>query len=136
MNNNRKCFEFYTTLTSHGYHPAILKPTRITAKSQTLIDNIFCNNISQITQSGIVTNSISDHCPVFLNQQLDNSAVNRKSIYRIRLKNRECHVKFRNLLSYASWSSVYNMNDVDIMYETFSDEWFTMFNESFPGIQR
>ena len=136
MNSNRKCFEFYTTLTSHGYHPAILKPTRVTATSQTLIDNIFCNNISQITQSGIVTNSISDHFPVFLNQQLENSAENRKSIYRIRLKNRECHVKFRNLLSSANWNSVYSTSDVEIMYEAFSDELFTMYNESFPVIQR
>ena len=92
MNSNRKCSEFYTTLASHGYHPAILKSTRMTATSQTLIDNIFCNNISRSTQSGIVTNSISDQCPVFLNQKLDNPARNREIIYRIRLKNRECHI--------------------------------------------
>ena len=75
-NSNRKCFEFRTTPTSHSFHPAIFRPTRKTSTSQTLIDNIFCNNNNQINQSGIVTNSISDHFPVFLNQQLDSSAKN------------------------------------------------------------
>ena len=44
-------------------------------------------------------------------------------------------MKFRNLLSSANWISVYSTSDVKIMYEAFSDELFTMYNESFPVIQ-
>ena len=43
---------------------------------------------------------------------------------------------FWKLLSSANWNSVYSTSDVEVMYEAFSDELFTMCNESFPVIQR
>ena len=38
--------EFYDLLSSHGYRPLILQPTRVTSTSATLIDNIFINDMS------------------------------------------------------------------------------------------
>ena len=35
---------FYDHITSHGFRPLILNPTRVTSKSATLIDNFFVNN--------------------------------------------------------------------------------------------
>ena len=37
--------KFYDQLSSFGFRPLILQPTRITGSSATLIDNIFTNNI-------------------------------------------------------------------------------------------
>ena len=46
--------------------PHIVQPTRITSHSNTLIDNIFFNYISQDIVSGNLTATISDHLSQFL----------------------------------------------------------------------
>ena len=46
-------------------YPLINRPTRITANSATLIDNIFINNIHLDCVRGILISDLSDHLPVF-----------------------------------------------------------------------
>ena len=43
----------------------INKPTRITNRSATLIDNIFTNAFEISHNSGILLNDLSDHLPIF-----------------------------------------------------------------------
>lgn len=52
--------------TFFSFHPHILKPTRITNHSATLIDNIFSNSAEHLTASGNILYDISDHLPNFL----------------------------------------------------------------------
>ena len=53
--------DFYDMLSSFSYRPCILQPSRVTSHSNTLIDNIFVNDISCISDGGNITSSISDH---------------------------------------------------------------------------
>ena len=64
--------EFVDSLFSHSFIPKITKPTRVTNRSATLIDNIFSNvpPDSECDLSGILYTDISDHFPVFY---IDNS---------------------------------------------------------------
>ena len=50
-----------------SFLPYVSKPTRITELTQTLIDNIYTNNIHQETviKSGTLLEDISDHLPIF-----------------------------------------------------------------------
>ena len=57
--------DFLDLLTSNSLLPLILRPTRITTHSKTLIDNIFINIISPENISGNITCSISDHLAQF-----------------------------------------------------------------------
>ena len=50
---------------SYGLLPTILRPTRITSRSTTLIDNIFSNFSDTAVTSGNLVCSISDHLPQF-----------------------------------------------------------------------
>ena len=59
--NHNKTSTFYDTLSSYGYRPLILQPTRVTQDSATLIDHIFINDISCNSIGGDITSSISDH---------------------------------------------------------------------------
>ena len=52
---------YVDTMFSLGLYPLIDKPTRITAHSSTLIDNIFTNELNYNINSGILINDISDH---------------------------------------------------------------------------
>ena len=52
---------FYDQISSTGFRPLILQPTRVTSSSATLIDNIFINNLECFSKGGNLTCSISDH---------------------------------------------------------------------------
>src|SRR6218665_3450330 len=51
---------------SYKFVPTILRPTRITEFSATLIDNIFTNSLCQDLDSCILIEDISDHLPILL----------------------------------------------------------------------
>ena len=47
--------EFYDLLSSHGYRPHILQPTRVISTSATLIDNILINDMNCHSTGGNIT---------------------------------------------------------------------------------
>ena len=53
--------EFLNTITSLGFLPHILQPTRITESSSTIIDNIYGNNFTQETCGGNILIKFSYH---------------------------------------------------------------------------
>ncbi len=58
--------EYYLEgLFSSGFLPIIVKPTRITASSATLIDHIYTNNVTATGHSGIIVTDVSDHFGTF-----------------------------------------------------------------------
>ena len=57
---------FINTLAAYCFQPHIIKPTRITEHSATLIDQIYFNSIEHSTVSGNLVCDISDHLPNFL----------------------------------------------------------------------
>ena len=58
LNSSNRFFAF-------GFLPMITKPTRITAHSATLIDNIFTNNATVSSKNGLIISDISDHLPIY-----------------------------------------------------------------------
>ena len=52
---------FFNLLCSYGFLPHILKPTRVTEHTATVIDNIFSNNLQDEILSGNVLLTLSDH---------------------------------------------------------------------------
>ena len=70
--------EFADLMYSHSLFPCITKPTRVTAKSASLIDNIFCNNDvnNDDVFNGILYTDISDHFPIF---HIDDSCATKTS---------------------------------------------------------
>ena len=75
--------EFLDSLASNSFIPLILQPTRITSRSNTLIDNIFSNVIETDIISGNLTATISDHLPQFaiIPNTFGNISGNKYSIY-------------------------------------------------------
>ena len=59
--------DFLNTLLSNAFIPLINRPTRVTAHTSTLIDNIFCNHYNKLTNSeqGLILTAISDHYPLY-----------------------------------------------------------------------
>ena len=57
---------FLEIMFSHSLIPFINRPTRETANSATIIDNIYSNEIQNDQLSGILYTNISDHFPIFI----------------------------------------------------------------------
>ena len=57
--------EFTNLFLSNSFLPLIDKPTRITGKSATLIDNMYTNFSINKCHSGILCTDFSDHFPIF-----------------------------------------------------------------------
>ena len=59
--------EFIDLLSTYSFLPLITRPTRVTASTATLIDNILTNNVDNIVHSdqGILVTDVTDHYPVF-----------------------------------------------------------------------
>ena len=57
--------EFFELMSSFGFKPLIMQPTRVTSTTATVIDNIFINDIEARSIGGNITTTISDHFPQF-----------------------------------------------------------------------
>ena len=69
FNKNLKIWTFHNRIFAHGCIRLITKPTRVTSKTVSLIDNVFTNFIFDISfklKKGIIKNDVSDHFPVFV----------------------------------------------------------------------
>ena len=73
--------EYYLEgLFSNGFVPIIVKPTRITASSATLIDHMYTNNITATDQATIIITDLADHFGTFYltkSHNINNSHVNK-----------------------------------------------------------
>lgn len=62
---------FFNLMCSFGFLPTISKATRACNGSGTLIDNIFCNDISVIHHSGVIKTDFSDHFSIFCSSNIN-----------------------------------------------------------------
>ena len=96
--------EFLDALYSTMFYPLITCPTRITAHTATLIDNICTNRMDNHLKGGILFSDISDHLPVFsiCFKNLQNVEMNRT--VTIHHKNINNMNKFKERLADTNWS--------------------------------
>ena len=71
--------ELLETMYSRMFFPLITRPTRITSNTATLIDNIFTNNLNNLSVSGLMFCDISDHLPIFTMLVDQNMNLNKTS---------------------------------------------------------
>ena len=101
---NSKYSDFLNTMTSSGFLPHILQPTRIAEYSSTVIDNIYGNNFEQDSQSGNILIKFADHFSQFLSINKEVTKVKQNNIYK-----RDFHefngVSFLDDISIQNWSA-------------------------------
>ena len=77
LGNNTVTDKFINQLPSSSFYPLITKPTRITERSATLIDNILTNRLDNNNINDILFCDLSDHLPVFTIEQ--NATIRKKN---------------------------------------------------------
>lgn len=102
---NEYSTNFLDIFLSYSFIPLINRATRIHNGNGTLIDQIFTNdNVSNVF-SGVITEHISDHFPVFCTINFDKIKTTRQD-QKVRCFNKENKEKFRVTLQNQSWNDV------------------------------
>ena len=131
---HKKTAEFIDTMFSLGFYPLILKPSRITKDSATLIDNIFVNITEGKINSGLLVTDVSDHLPVFAVLERNNKFNLPEKIqthYSGRVKTPEAIAALKMGLANHDWQEVYVENTNDA-YNAFLDTFLTLYDRYCP----
>ena len=124
--------DFLNVLYSYSLYPSITKPTRITSKSSTLIDNIFTNSMSKQT-SGIIMTDLSDHLPIFSFTDLNVSCnTNLDNDVEIRQYTNQNIEYFKSELKSVDWEKLCILDDVDESYCNFITKFKELHDKYIP----
>ena len=128
--------EFLNTFYAGSFFPLIDKPTRVTTKSSTLIDNIFTNILDHKISPGILYNDITDHFPIFqiLNKN-DNSNDSKLNSYTYRSirKIKSQNIAALNIeLNETKWEEVLTSNSAEDSYNNFITKFSDLYNKHLP----
>ena len=127
---------FIDQLYSLGLHPLITRPTRITSHSKTLIDNIFTTNLSSIIQCGLIINDMSDHLPIFQITECTHFKCSKVVYNRRRIVNDQKLNVLMNELKETNWNKILCSEDVNEMYNTFTDNLTKIYNTVCPIVNQ
>ena len=125
---------FVDTLLSHDQLPLISLPSRITASSSTLIDNIFTNKMQECYDSGLIYCFLSDHLPVFYISKLGKES-NReeKKTFTTRDFSESNKANFRADLELINWNSLFYEDNPKTAFNMFEKKVDECFEKSFPS---
>ena len=125
--------EYLNILYANSYLPMITRPTRVTQKPATLIDNIFTNNVSSTDHylNGILLNDITDHFSVY---HITNKTVQSKETICIhrRKMNDSCKQEFLNNLNTCDWNHAMDTDNAQEAYTKFSQTYQSIYDRCFP----
>jgi hypothetical protein len=128
-------FHFFETMMANHLIPTITFPTKINPKKNTVIDNIFTNQINPDIISGNIALAISDHLPSFLAIPRDNQnhLPKKNNLYT---RNTKDFDKENFLLDFLEidWDNTLeaNRNDVNYSFTTFMEKMNTLIDKYMP----
>ena len=126
--------DYLNMMFSYSLSTAILRPTRVTSHSATLIDHVWFKCESAKVSSVVIRSFVTDHFPVFLvfegNLPVDSDAhlISKKRY----LNDTYSKELFTTYLSREAWNEVYETEDVDQAFELFCGRLYYLFNLCFP----
>ena len=112
--------EFVDTVYSHSLLPCITRPTRVTSRTATLIDNILCSLSENNHNSfqGIMCTDISDHYPIFYIEPSAKTVMTNQTAFR-RDMSRSNITKFKDKLKRFDWRTVLGQTHAEAAFNFF-----------------
>ena len=130
--SDKNTSEFLELLLSFSFLPRIMKPTRITSRSQTLIDNIFYNELHSNIVADNITTDISHHLTQFVAIPGDwLTEIKNQEIYRRNYKTLNSD-KFKKDFNKINCTNIFADKNVDDTYDSFLEETEKILNKHIP----
>ena len=138
LSESHPILNYFNCFTSMGFHPLIVRPTRVSNTSQTLIDQIWTNDTGAEITSALLLTDISDHFPIICCRKSQISEVNKKCTvtYESRLRGRQCDEKFRNYLLNHNWNPILDLNSAEGIYDKFCFTLWNFYDLSYPNVTK
>ena len=131
LNSHIPTANYVENIFSMGFLQLITKPTRCINGSASLIDHILTNDSKMSYESGVITNRISDHFPIFHIISHTKATVCQSTVYRRNFCTENINA-FNTSLRNLRWHEILECTDpqmcTDLFYRTFLD----FFNIHFP----
>ena len=117
---NTKIKHFINLLFQHNFIPLINRPTRITKRTATAIDNIITNSInnSKLTTC-VVKTDLTDHFPIFLTSETTVDIYENTTRIFKRNINETTRNQFKYQLNEVNWNSIYEKSTANNAYNSF-----------------
>lgn len=116
---------------SSSFYPLIPKPTRITSRSATLIDNIFVNSLVDNFTGGLLSTDLSDHLPIFqITISLTQNTTKKKTKHR-KITNKTLDL-LNQKLECEKWEDIYREENPQHACTRFYNTLFNAFDKSIP----
>jgi len=130
-NINNQVTEYINLLFSFGFLQLIMRPTRCTLASASLIDHIVTNSKTCSYETVILTNKISDHFPIvqfcnFSKQNDQQSPTQFRSFSTANINS------FKIALNSINWNYLSTYDNTQDCYDDFADSFYSLFNLYFP----
>ena len=126
--------EFANLMFNYAFVPLISTPTRITADTATLIDNIFINEIVNFGHSlnGVLVSDILDHYPVLhINRECKLNGWETFIYWRV--YNQQNKQTFLTALKHIDWDEVHVSCDTQSSFNVFHNCLTGLLNRHFPS---
>jgi len=126
--NSPKVKQFVNLFFSHDYFPCIDRPSRVSHNHFgdicfSLIDNIFCNDVTINHKSGLIITDISDHFPTFTTSKGNRFITPLTPTVRKSRQLKPENIKgLNNALSLTNWDLVYDTDNPEEAYNLFNDK--------------
>jgi hypothetical protein len=124
VDNHSQTASLFNTFLASSFIPCISKPTRITEHSQTLIDNIYTNNIQHgtIIKSAILLENISDHLPIVFTISTNTHRKDKTKLKTIERRNITPQTIYliKQRIQQTNWDYLKNI-DIEHAYQSFTE---------------
>ncbi len=128
---NKFISEYIETLFSFGFLQLVLKPTRISNMSATLIDHVISNVLTAECKTVILCNPISDHFPILHAHKTNKSNSIPKTIESRNFSEPNL-MAFRTALTNYNWQHILEKDCAQEAFDRFSDNFQQIFDLYFP----
>ena len=123
--------EYIDLLFSFGFLQLIMKPTRCTPHSASLIDHVLTNTKSDLFETAILTSDISDNFPIIFFSKICSQPHSNKLI-KFRDFSDANIQKFSAALRNIIWEFLKTFDNTQDAYDHFSETFFSLYNLYFP----
>ena len=110
----------------------IMEPTRVCARSQSILDLILVSDQKKVNQSDVIHVGLSDHFLTFCTRKVTKQLFNKHNTIHIRSTKHYNREDFINLLSNLNWSDVMNNRDSCDAWSKFKDKFISILDTVAP----
>ena len=135
INTNNQVLEYYLTMLSAGFYHLVLRRTRVTSRSATVIDYNW-SSINEFMKKIRGFNELY-FCSLLTFTCFDLTVQKAVIFFQCtrRVSNVECVITFQNKLMSSNWSPLYTLGTVGKIYENYY-EMFRIYDECFAIVTR